>query len=909
VAQSIYPASIEGNVQGDISGQLAVGSHIIQIGSVHGGAVNVLASGQQVVPRLRPTPILVRPRRFPGFLDRRTETSTATSALQRNLPVGLHGQAGLGKTSLLRHLAYHVSNTLFPDGIIYLAARHFLLPDLLQSLFEHLYESDVPYKPTHAQIHHGLQNIKALVILDDVDLARDQVNALLDTAPACVFILASTERKLWGEGQVIALRGLPPADALALLERELGRPLTQDERPAAQALCAALHGHPLHLIYAAALAREKGYSLMEIARRVQAATAPQKTLTAEMLAALSKPERRIVFIMAALKDVPLHADLMPALTGLPDAALALESLLRRGLVQAHSAQRYTLNAVLGQDLQVLDLGPWAQRALTYFSDWTEKNRSDPKRLAEESAVILQALKWAVEARQWQNVLRLGRAVEGALALGRRWGAWGQVLQWMLQAARALGDQASEAWALHQGGSRSLCLGRVSTARSDLVQALRLREAMGDRTGAAVTRHNLSVLLGPPLPPRPHSQPPSTSAPSPSFFDTLKAPLFITTMSILAGILISAAFLFSLSSSPDPTPTATVTIALTFTAIPPTQAPTLPPTQLPTLSPIPSDTPFDQAHDKPTNTPTSTPNPTPTPTSWPCGDPPEHWELYTVQNKDGLYPLARARLVNPTERKVANLVDDIVCYNRLLDLQLQPGQKIHLPPLPSPTPTSTPTTRPTSPPTETNTPAPTSIPTATNKPKPTATPTPKPTHTPTLTPIPTPVVLYDFVKEADSAQWSNRSVILPFPGEDDDERGFALWMNDAILEDGARPLRDVLQTHPQWTRGGSIEGTYAETQQIVIEKGDSFIVKVGFLQGAGAGDVNFYVEFSTVCFYAEEFPPRVISLADSYDGQVLTQEIPLDEFAGQQGCFRLGVFAGETADQDRAVWVEARLERP
>ena len=76
-----------------------------------------------------------------------------------------------------------------------------------------------------------------------------------------------------------------------------------------------------------------------------------------------------------------------------------------------------------------------------------------------------------------------------------------MLEWALQAARALGNRAAEAWALHQLGTRALCLLDTATARAALTEALRLREALGDEIGAAVSRHNLQILLGPPPPPR------------------------------------------------------------------------------------------------------------------------------------------------------------------------------------------------------------------------------------------------------------------------------------------------------------------------------------------------------------------------------------------------------------------------
>jgi hypothetical protein len=603
MAQPFPPGSIEAQIQGEISGQVAIGNNIIQIGAIHGGVVNVALPEQQPHPQPRPTPVFLRPRPFPGLLDREAEAGAANAALQSATPVEFHGQAGLGKTTLLRHLSHHPPATSLPDGIIYLSARHQPVDDLLQSLFDAFYESDVPFKPTDAQLRHALQDKQALILLDDVELPRDEVETLMDAVPGCTFLLASSERRLWGEGHAVALHGLPSDDAQALVERELGRPLTPEEQPAAQALCTALEGHPLHLLQAAAMAREEGRSLTEVTRRTQAPS-PAEALTAETLNALQEPERQVLAVLAALGGASLPAEHLAALTGLDDAAPVLEALQQRGLVQTHSP-RYSLAGALGEYLQqVWDLTPWVEQALAYFTTWAERHRSASDRLLEEADAILRTLEWAARAGRWMEVLRLGRAVEGALALGKRWGAWAQGLQWVLQAAQALGDRAAEAWTLHQLGSRALCLGRVEEARTSLSQALHMREAIGDQAGAAVTRHNLNLLMGaPPAPPRKPAAP--KAGPSPAAWLTLAAGTMIAA-SLLIGLAIVV-----ITPPPTPTPlpppplTATPTSTSTLTATTtntPTQTET--PTATPTGTRMPTATP--------TNTPTQTSTPTPTP---------------------------------------------------------------------------------------------------------------------------------------------------------------------------------------------------------------------------------------------------------------------------------------------------------
>jgi len=50
MAQPFPDENVEAHIQGEISGQVAVGNSNIQIGSIHGGVVNVAPSEQQ--PRL-----------------------------------------------------------------------------------------------------------------------------------------------------------------------------------------------------------------------------------------------------------------------------------------------------------------------------------------------------------------------------------------------------------------------------------------------------------------------------------------------------------------------------------------------------------------------------------------------------------------------------------------------------------------------------------------------------------------------------------------------------------------------------------------------------------------------------------------------------------------------------------------
>jgi hypothetical protein len=492
---SVEGGRVVGLDVGQVVGDVTIGNYTLRIGSVHGGVVNVASPHQQRLPQPRPLPVFLLPRRSPGLLlGRKAETAAATAALRSASPVGFHGPAGVGKTKLLRHLAHDQLTSEFPDGVVcFSAIRHKPVEDLLLDLFDAFYEREATYKPTPVQVRHALQGKRALIVLDDVGLERDDVAALMDAAPSCAFLLASTECCLWGEdGRAVALRGLPPDDALALVERELGRPLTEEERPAAQALCAASEGNPLRLLQLAALVREDGRALADLATLLRAGP-PAEALREQALAACSEQERRILEVLAVPMGASLGERHVSALTGIAEVAPELDSLRRRKLVQSHGSRCSLTGSPDDAPREEWDPSPWNARALEHFADWAEHQRQAPERVAEEADAILGILRRALQEGRWAGALRLGRAAEGALALGGRWGAWAQVLGWELRAARALGDRAAEAWSLHQSGTRALCVEDSSTAHADLTEALELRESLGDREGVAVTRHNLELV--------------------------------------------------------------------------------------------------------------------------------------------------------------------------------------------------------------------------------------------------------------------------------------------------------------------------------------------------------------------------------------------------------------------------------
>jgi hypothetical protein len=440
--------------------------------------------------------VLLRPRAIRGWLDRQHELRSALGAVRAGMTVEVCGAPGVGRTAFLRHLAHSAEASGFPDGVVYLPAAR-SATDLLHALFDAFYETSAPYKPGSAELHLALREKKALLLFDDVALGRVELETLLDAVPESAIVLVTRERTLWGEVQAIPLHGLPTADAVALIEREVGRSLAGNEREAAAALAAALDGYPMRLLQAAALAGDDRGSLLDVLGRVQRAERAT-AVTAELVQSTDERERRVLGALAAVGGVAVATDALAAMAGVDDVEDAVGGLARRGLVEARG---HTLGLAPGVaealiEAPVNDLP--IERVIDGYTAWAEQHRGEPV-VRETAAAMLNLQQRARDEGRWNRVLKLGGMVAGALILDGRWSAWAAVLDANLEAARAVGDGAAEAHALHELGTRALCLGDRVSAHASLSRALALRERLGDTAGAAVSRHNLT-LIAPPVTP-------------------------------------------------------------------------------------------------------------------------------------------------------------------------------------------------------------------------------------------------------------------------------------------------------------------------------------------------------------------------------------------------------------------------
>jgi hypothetical protein len=497
--------AVDIQVSGDNSGAIVVGDHNTVIINNAAGAVVLRESPVRVSRRAGPPGL--QPRPFANLIDRTQESEELRASLCATPPVhcNVFGAPGSGKTVLLRHVCTETTITAaFHDGVLYLPAASNTVDDLLQQIFDALFETDRPFKPSQVQVRTYLAGAFALAVLDDFSGTPKDFERLSNLAATTTFALTSEAAVVGSEERAIYLGGLPTNDAVTLLSRELQRPIDAAEVMSARAACASFDGNPADITLLAAQSRTGSIPLQELAAQLRSAESPRRWLQERVLGTLTESDRKALAAFAAVDGEPLESAEVTGISGDRDDPGTLERLRENGLV-SFDGKRYRLRRGVSATVaaSLLALLP-ARAAAQYFV--AAAATMPASTLLAGSGAILASMRRAAQAFDSQSVMALARSVGDAVALSGRWDRWNEMLECALASARGANDAAGEAWALHQVGSRALLLGDIASAQQALEAALHIRSQLADPDAIAVTEHNLSLLRTPADPKPPQSKP-------------------------------------------------------------------------------------------------------------------------------------------------------------------------------------------------------------------------------------------------------------------------------------------------------------------------------------------------------------------------------------------------------------------
>ncbi|MEV1115450.1 hypothetical protein AB0I91_10305 [Actinosynnema sp. NPDC049800] len=461
------------------------------------GAAQVLQAGRdihvhQVVDR---RPVLRR-----GDLVRRALPATVEQTprsplrgreddlafLRDTVAAGSHvvvtGPRGSGKTLLLQHAANTGAlsgRVLGSDvGVVWSTGRFRTAAHAVRELLHECFEVDADAVVPDDLARRALGDVRALVVLDGVDLPPDEALLLLSAMPRSVFVLTSRRDDLWVAGRRRPLGGLSFDDALLMARDELGDQVDADEVAEDWRAC---DGNPLDVIERAAV-RDSARRLGTVPEGVSSAEALAQGV-AVVLDSLTDQADRALRTLAALGDVRWGVGLLTAVCGVPEAEGA--ALLARKRLAHVEDGGYRVSGVV-PPFAGADLVPLVERV----AEWVAGAR--PAAVAGEIHVVERALERTLDAELHETALALARTASAALAWTRHWGALAIVLGLGLRAAVGAGsvrDELSFRYALavcrlndgHTRQAAELLAGAVSLIGDDQDERLasRVRELDGE----------------------------------------------------------------------------------------------------------------------------------------------------------------------------------------------------------------------------------------------------------------------------------------------------------------------------------------------------------------------------------------------------------------------------------------------
>jgi hypothetical protein len=478
---------------GDAAGSVIVTGQSVDVrvllGSEHGARLEKLPRLGRPSKELRRVPLRSVPDQPADSIDRDQEArAIASSRVSVRNTLNVYGEAGIGKTyALLRALGD--DRKQFRAKAVYVHGAG-ALDDVLQAVFDAFYERSPPSRSPAPELRKDLGRIGGLLILDGVDLDGEDGERLQLVLSHCPTVIVSREQLVWDGGTPLAIGGLQPQSAIQLVESEIGRRLEPSERGPAERVCVALDGHPLRIREAVALLRVEGGSLAQLTELIDG-TDPRKALAAARVAGAAAARRSLFETLALFGDKAIGREHVSALIDAPDGdALIDDAVARRDL--RVEGERLRLGLTAADAARSLELGPAGDRALAHFVRWGRVTYDEPQAQLIEGPALLELLRWAVANDRLHEAIELGRVIDSAFVVGRRFGAWRELLELVRSAASDSGDRAGEAWAVHQLGTRAAALGQLVPGTELLRDARAMRRELGDQAGAAVTGDNVLV---------------------------------------------------------------------------------------------------------------------------------------------------------------------------------------------------------------------------------------------------------------------------------------------------------------------------------------------------------------------------------------------------------------------------------
>ena len=448
------PVSIQ--VGGNVAGSIVVGSNNIVgdnnfvVNDNHGVIVY-----KQPGPQVRARGFVPQPPRAPrDFVNRTLELSKLEAWIAANEIVLMHAPDGMGKSSLLKQAANSAAAKAMPNGVVLLEsmdvnAQLLGADDVIQHLFDALFESDPPLKVDAVSARTYLSNTRPLVLLDEVSLSPALQKVLPDLFPKGA-ILLTADLPFGVDFERLPIGPLPRQEAITLLATKAGLEPNEANRASLDAISGLLNDISLALVITANILRETEIS-PESALQVlkDTGTSEKNPISAALDRVysfaynnLSPDEQKVLSAAALTPGVSMSPEWLASALGGVDVEAFIERLKALGLLFANSPRLRIPPGlrVSAQRLAVIDEDRLLTNLVEFLLALLQKNPHDWATIQDELGNLFGVLSWAVRSARWADVIRLGRALDAYLCLHGLWDAWDTVLGYVLDAASQSGEQ-------------------------------------------------------------------------------------------------------------------------------------------------------------------------------------------------------------------------------------------------------------------------------------------------------------------------------------------------------------------------------------------------------------------------------------------------------------------------------------
>jgi predicted nucleic acid-binding Zn-ribbon protein len=429
------------------------------------------------------------------LLERKDQRERLVRALSRGRSVRLTGVRGSGRTTLLDIVAEDVS-TLAPDGVVRLDGQGKSASELLYELCDCVFDLG-GHRIGAARLHKLVQDIGAVVVVDDLGFGGAELGELLDATPECAFLVAATPETpvppAESHVEEVHLSPLSQQACRELLRRSVGRELSENEDYWVDDVCFTSEGLALPLLQAGALLRRREKQPLP---PVAQAAAPVAALASRV----SEAARETLRIAVALGGEVPHHRRLPRLLGRSDAVASVAELIHCGLATAVGTRYRLADRVVSQ----LEVEGYAEGAVPrlrsvgeHYALYAGNPTVSPQQIAFEAPAILSALAGlATPFKQScaSAAVQLARSASPKFAAAGAWEAWRHALRYGRYAAQyQQGAVADRAYFHHELGLLSLCTGEREPARAALTAAVTLHRSLPDTAGVESGRRALALL--------------------------------------------------------------------------------------------------------------------------------------------------------------------------------------------------------------------------------------------------------------------------------------------------------------------------------------------------------------------------------------------------------------------------------